>query len=106
MKYPIKIVVNMLFVACLIFAGSIRAAPYSNYPILVLAADRNFGFFTGEILKTEGFNEFQIDSITDSKISLSYLKEFDIVILTENLLTVKQQEMIAGYVKQGGNLIA
>ena len=106
MKYSNKIVATTLFVVCLIFAGSLRAAPRSNCPILVLAADRNFGLFTGEILKAEGFNEFQIDSITNSKISLSYLKKFDLVILTENLLTVKQQGMFAGYVKAGGNLIA
>ena len=95
-----------IFLLSFFFAGFVRAEPDPNDPILVLASDGNFGFFTGEILKTEGFNEFQMDSISDPKVSLSYLKKFDIVILTENPVTAKQQEMISRYVKGGGCLIA
>ncbi len=98
--------ISTLFIAYLIFAGSLNAAPFSKYPILVLAADEHFGFFTGEILKTEGFNAFRMDPITDSKISPDYLKKFDIVILTEMILNETQRKLIRGYVKAGGNLIA
>lgn len=100
--------VNMssLFFACLIFTGSLSAAPFSKYPILVLATDDHFGFFTEEILKTEGFNAFRMDSITDSKISGDYLKKFDIVILTEMILNETQRKLLRGYVSAGGNLIA
>ena len=72
----------------------------------MIAADINFGSFTGEILKTEGFAEFKMDSITDPKVSLSYLQKFDLIILTENRLTAEQQRMFTRYVKEGGNLIA
>ena len=75
-------------------------------PILVLATDNNFGSFTSEILKAEGFNEFQIRPLADINVTLSYLKEFDIVILTEVVLTENQQQMLVRYVKEGGNLIA
>ena len=62
--------------------------PKSYYadPILILASNDNFGLFTGEVLKTEGFNEFQILSPTDTKVNLGYLKKFDIIILAENNL--------------------
>src|SRR5664279_4121889 len=98
--------ISIVFVACLIFAGPLRAAPFSKYPILVLAADEHFGFFTGEILKTEGFNAFRMDSITDSKITPDYLKSFDIVILTEMVLNETQRMLLRGYVRAGGCLIA
>ena len=85
---------------------SYRVRNNSTVPILILGTNNNFGLYTGEILKAEGFNEFQIHSIPDTKITLDYLKKFDVVILTENNLTVKQQAMFARYVKEGGNLIA
>ena len=75
-------------------------------PILILATNYNFGLYTEEILKAEGFNEFQIHSASDKKINLTYLKKFDVVILAESILTAKQQTMFARYVKEGGNLIA
>src|SRR4029078_4097422 len=60
---------------------------------------------TCEILKTEGFNGFQKDSLTD-KITLKYLKKFKVIIVTEVGLTTAQKEMLSLYVKEGGNLIA
>lgn len=78
----------------------------ANNPILVLASTAHFGLYTAEILKTEGFNEFQMDSITDSKVTLSYLKKFDVVILAESALTSARNTMLTDYVKGGGNLIA
>jgi hypothetical protein len=75
-------------------------------PILLLATNNNFGLYTAEILKAEGFNEFQIDSTSDAKVELNYLKKFDIVILAEVSLTTAKKEMITKYVYGGGNLIA
>ena len=89
-----------------IFAGIISCAAKSVSPILVLATSSNFGIYTGEILKTEGFNEFQMDSLSDAKISSQYLKQFDIIILPETSLTASQKELITSYVKEGGNLIS
>ena len=56
-----KIMISLL-VTSLFFSGVNCAA---HPPILVLATNANFGSYTGEILKAEGFNEFQIDSLTD-----------------------------------------
>jgi len=82
------------------------AAAGVQYPILLLATDNKFGSFAGEILKTEGFNEFQIDSLADAKVTLKYLKKFDVIILAEVSLTTDKKEMFARYVYDGGNLVA
>src|SRR5688572_12604736 len=75
-------------------------------PILVLATDENYGTYTCEILKAEGFNSFVKDSITSSQISGAYLRSFDIVILAETSLTKEAVDELTDYVKSGGNLIA
>ncbi len=106
MKYQSKILVAAILFISLFFSKSNYASGFSNNPILVLATDHNFGSYTGEILKTEGFNAFQMDSVSDVKITLKYLKNFDVVILTETALTTEQKNMLAEYVKEGGSLIA
>jgi hypothetical protein len=78
----------------------------SNSPILILVSQGNFGEYTGEILKTQGFNSFDIISISDNILTLDYLKKYDIVILTETPLIDHQAELISNYVKGGGNLIS
>jgi hypothetical protein len=78
---------------------------HSVAPILILASSHDFGMFTPEILKTEGFNEFQTDSITDPLVTRSFLSQFDLVILTEIILTPDQSRLLGQYVKKGGNLI-
>ena len=75
-------------------------------PILILTGQNGFGFYTGEILKAEGFNEFIIDSITGNNFSKSFLSEFDIVILPEQSLDASAKRLILDYVSEGGNLIA
>lgn len=78
----------------------------SDTPILILASQNDFGTYTGEILKTEGFNEFKIDSLNSSEFSRSYLKKFDLIILTESKIEKQVKEVLFDYVKDGGNLIA
>ena len=75
-------------------------------PILLLATQREFGLYTGEILKTEGFNTFETDSIANPGLTTNYLNDFDIVILAETEITSAQQELLTRYVEEGGNLIA
>lgn len=75
-------------------------------PILVLATSNNFGTYTEEILKTEGFNEFMHDSLEDRSITDGYLRQFDIIILGETGINASQKTMLSDYVKNGGNLIA
>jgi len=82
------------------------AGDHNSEPILVLATSANYGTYTGEILRAEGFNEFIVDSLTDKKITPAYLARFDIVILSETAVTKEQNTVLSDYVKNGGNLIA
>jgi hypothetical protein len=75
-------------------------------PILILTGHQGFGYYTGEILKAEGFNEFVIDSLTGKKVTKSYLSGFDIVILPEQTIDASAKKLIDDYVNNGGNLIA
>jgi hypothetical protein len=104
MKHFHKIVL-LLFTIGLFYCSSIDAAGKENYPILILGLPGHFDSYTGEILKTEGFNEFQIDSMTGAALSLQYLKRFDIVILTEVAVTDQQKDIFTSYVREGGNMI-
>ena len=78
----------------------------ASSPILLLATQDNFGLFTAEILKTEGFNDFVVDSLEGNHINAHRLQQYDIVILAETSLEDSQVEMFSNYVKEGGNLIA
>ncbi|MDZ7604660.1 MAG: hypothetical protein U5K79_03520 [Cyclobacteriaceae bacterium] len=82
-------------------AGKIERAP-----ILILATENGFGTYTQEILKTEGFRGFEVDSLNSGKITSSYLSMFDLVILTESVIDQETKEMFQRYVENGGNLIA
>ncbi len=75
-------------------------------PILILADTANFGLYTPEILKTEGFNEFLVQSLADSSVNESYLARFDVVVLAETALSADRAEMLTRYVRDGGSLIA
>jgi hypothetical protein len=78
----------------------------SSAPILILATNSDFGTYTAEILKTEGFNEFQTDSLSGMNLNLKYLQNFDIVILTKAKVTESQKKILTEFVNAGGNLIA
>ena len=78
----------------------------TDLPILIIATNIDFGTYTAEILKTEGFNEFILDSLSSGKITLSYLKNFDIIIVAECQVEPASQKMMERYVDDGGNLIA
>ena len=88
------------------FLCSDGCAAETNHPILVLASNAHFGSYIGEILKAEGFAEFEILPFTNNKISLKYLKDFDIIILAETISGSMQAGMLGRYVKEGGNLIS
>jgi hypothetical protein len=99
---------NLMFVTgIMFFLAATGCSKQSSYPpILILTGHSGFGTYTGEILKAEGFNEFMIDSLTDNKLNLAYLNNFDVVILSETAVTKSQKEMLSTFVKGGGNLIA
>lgn len=79
---------------------------YTDAVILVLTSGRDFGTYTGEILKAEGFNQFETRSV-DSLESLSAeLQRFDLVILSSAALSGQQALVVSEFVKGGGNIIA
>ena len=98
---------KFLLTIVILFLG-INSFPKGNAkaPILLLATNSDFGSYTGEILKTEGFNEFETDSLSGISVNFEYLKNFDVVILGKTSVTQAQKEMLSEYVKAGGNLIA
>ncbi len=106
MKFKLKQIMPVILVICLFIARTNYAAANSTYPILILADNKSFGPYTGEILKTEGFNEFQIQSFADAKLTLKWLEKFDVIILTDMNLTIHQAGLLTNYVSGGGNLIA
>lgn len=75
-------------------------------PILVLTGENSFGPYTCELLKTEGFNEYQSQSLTGNNIAPSFLKQFNVIVLTAVSLSDKLAAMLLNYVKDGGHLIA
>lgn len=104
MKKNILIPVLIAIVCCL--SGTTLASLHQALPILVLTSDQDFGEYSGEILKAEGFNEFSIEKLSDAKVTLEYIAGVDIVIVPETKLSKNQLEMLTGYVTNGGNLIA
>jgi O-glycosyl hydrolase len=74
-------------------------------PILVLATVRDFGLYTGEILRAEGFNGFAMDSLAGGGMTSGYLKGYSIVVLAERSLRAEDVKVLEEYVKGGGNLI-
>ena len=67
-------------------------------PILILATNANFGTYTAEILKAEGFNAFTLESPSSKKLTLYYLKKFDLIILAECKLESTITERLLKYV--------
>ncbi|MCL2771875.1 MAG: InlB B-repeat-containing protein [Oscillospiraceae bacterium] len=110
-----KLLAFVLFVCMLfgllpsttIFAAdeNTSASLSSSNPILVVNSNsaNTFGAYMGEILKEEGFNEFETEDINN--LSEDYLNQFDVVILTETSVTSEQSAMLEQYVNDGGNLI-
>ena len=75
-------------------------------PVLILATNDDFGTYMAEILKTEGFNEFVLDSLAGENVTSSYLTKFDLIILAEPKTYPMKLNMVREYVKNGGKLIA
>lgn len=90
---------------CLLVLLSCCSQPKPTRTILLLAQKENFGLFTGEILKTEGFNHFTLDS-TLHDLTPEYLAGFDLVIITSTEVPDPSVTALTQYVHEGGNLIA
>lgn len=78
-----------------------------NQPILVLVDDKadgkSMGTYLTEILLTEGFNEFQTAGL--SHVTRVIPQAFDLVILTQAMISDDLAATIRQYVADGGNLL-
>jgi len=99
-------IIALAGVALTFVTASCLHAGEPTAPILVLGTQSEFGEFTREILRAEGFNEFQTASPSDSEVTASYLDQFDVVILSQSSLDQAAADLLARYVENGGNLIA
>ena len=90
----------------LLGTDSLPAVSPPRSPILVLATSRGFGTYLGEILKAEGFNDFQMESPAAPGITDRFLSKFDVILLAETLLSTQQYGRLSRYVKEGGSLVA
>ena len=74
-------------------------------PILIVTSSSNpYTTFLPEILRTEGFNEF--DTADISVVTSTTLSAYDLVVLGDMSLTAAQVTMFTNWVNGGGNLIA
>ena len=104
----IKLTQRILYISAFILLLAIGGCSKKNtkLPILIIATNADFGSYTGELLKTEGFNEFLLDSLSDSKVTSEYLQQFDLVILAEAKIDQSGKDMLTEFVVNGGNMIA
>ncbi len=79
-----------------------------NPPILLVIDHSHkanpFGDYLSEILKTEGFMAHEKADLT--RIDLTFLQRFPLVLLAEARPDASQREMLRGYVAGGGKLVA
>ena len=99
-------IISVAAMAFVMVTNVFHAAQVPKAPILVLETPAEFGAYTQEILRAEGFNEFLVESPSISDLTVGHLNEFDVVILTETKLNASQIDMLSEYVRGGGNLIA
>jgi hypothetical protein len=75
-------------------------------PILLLSQKGSFSAYTAEILKLEGFNEFEIKDAADKDLKGDYLQSFQLIILPNIAIGTSLAQSLKNYVKAGGNLVA
>lgn len=111
----IKKIATWMLLALIAFslpAGAASAAlPAGESSMLVVTdkyyAGNKFGNYLGEILRGEGLVQFeQTQRNTFSTISPSLLQSYDTIYLAEMELSAADQQLLRGYVQQGGTLIA
>jgi len=74
-------------------------------PILLLTSSSNgFSQYYAEILRNEGFNEFEVGD--PSQLNSATLAHYDVVLLGEVPVNTHQISILSQWVEAGGNLIA
>ena len=95
-----------VFLFCLLITGTSCISSQPGEPVMVLTTERDFGFYTTELLKAEGFNEFMSDSLSNPELSARYLDQFRLIILPAQVVSGNQKMLLEEYVREGGRLIA
>ena len=94
--------------ALALMAPPARAADPAQGPggpiLVVTSGPSTYGTYYAEILRTEGFNAFQVADI--GAVTPTMLAGYDVVLLAKMLLTAPQVSMLSNWVTGGGNLIA
>jgi hypothetical protein len=86
-------------------SATVTVTPSVGMPILIVSSSSNpFSSYYSEILRTEGFNAFDVSDI--SSITSTVLASYDVVILGQISLTTSQVTMLSNWVNSGGHLIA
>ena len=94
-----------LHILVLLCACGLSSQAASGRPIVVLTNAANlFSQYHGEILSTEGLNEFAKADVTS--ISSATLAPYDVAILGQATLSSAQVTTLSNWVNQGGKLIA
>ncbi len=101
-----KITDSFLWLVC-IFVGIAGCSSHrSDAPVLVLSGQDDFGMYTGEILRAEGFNEFECKSLKNIYRDNSFLSGFPVIILSEKVSDPALWGSLERYVRKGGSLIS
>ncbi len=94
--------------ALALMAPPARAADPAQGPggpiLVVTSGPSTYGTYYAEILRTEGFNAFQVADI--GAVTPTMLAGYDVVLLAKMPLTSPQVSMLGNWVTGGGNLIA
>ncbi len=94
--------------ALALMAPAARAADPAQGPggpiLVVTSGPSTHGTYYAEILRTEGFNAFQVADI--GAVTPTMLAGYDVVLLAKMPLTSPQVSMLGNWVTGGGNLIA
>ena len=109
-KYKIHFLLTCIVIA-LPARAALAAQPAGEMPILVITdqyySGNSFGNYLGEILYGEGLVEFeQTQRNTFSTIPSTLLQSYETVFLAEMDLSTADEQLLRGYVQNGGNLVA
>ena len=103
-----RLVFVLIAWALALMAPPARAADPAQGPggpiLVVTSGPSTYGTYYAEILRTEGFNAFQVADI--GAVTPTMLAGYDVVLLAKMPLTAPQVSMLSNWVTGGGNLIA
>jgi hypothetical protein len=97
---------EQLFILCLFLFTVSACKPAIHAPILLISGQGDFGRYTAEILKAEGFNEFDTLTMTVDGPDESVLAKYPTVILSHKVTAPSIWKKFENYASMGGNLIS